>query len=199
MIKREELRERQRQEAIGRRYGHSVIIAFTNKLKTVSYNHKSSVYLLRCDCGNTFEKAISRLSPNSNCGCITKERRSHKRGTRLPYGVSSFNEVYQSYRNRAKYTGKDFSLTVDEFRKLTSGNCHYCGIKPLQRLKQSRVTEEDGIYLYNGIDRLDSSLGYIQDNCVSCCEICNKAKRDMGEEEFMSWIQRLIKHISNGL
>jgi len=46
----------------------------------------------------------------------------------------------------------------------------------------------------NGIDRIDSQLGYNKENCLSCCEICNKAKRDLSLTEFVKWIDRIKNH-----
>lgn len=198
-MKKTELRNKQIQSFIGRKYGDSVIIAFTGKLKNISHNKKSSIYLLRCGCGNLFEKAVNHLRYKADCGCKTKTRRSHKRGSYLSYGVSSFNELYSSYKNRAKYTNKEFTLTKEEFKEITSSNCYYCGVEPSQKLKQSRIDEKDGIYIYNGIDRINSSVGYLYDNCVPCCEICNKAKRDLTIEDFKNWIKRLISYYKDGI
>ena len=198
-MKRAELRKKQIQSFIGRKYGDSVIIAFTGKLKNVSHNKKSSVYLLRCGCGNLFEKAVNHLRHKADCGCKTKSRRSQRRGSYLPHGIASFNELYSSYKNRAKYTNKEFTLTKEEFKKLTSSKCYYCGVEPSQKLKQSRIVEEDGFYIYNGIDRIDSSVGYVYGNCVSCCEICNKAKRDLSMETFKIWIKRLVNYYRDGV
>lgn len=43
----------------------------------------------------------------------------------------------------------------------------------------------------NGIDRRDSSLGYTLENCLPACGVCNKAKLDYTEEEFLVWTNRL--------
>jgi hypothetical protein len=41
------------------------------------------------------------------------------------------------------------------------------------------------------MDRVDNSLGYVIDNVVSCCEMCNLAKKDFSREEFESWVRRV--------
>ena len=38
---------------------------------------------------------------------------------------------------------------------------------------------------FNGIDRLDPNVGYTKDNCVACCYEVNRAKSNMGYDEFM--------------
>jgi 5-methylcytosine-specific restriction endonuclease McrA len=51
---------------------------------------------------------------------------------------------------------------------------------------------DNGDCHYSGIDRKDSSKGYILSNVVSCCFTCNKAKGTMSEKEFLEWIDRII-------
>lgn len=52
--------------------------------------------------------------------------------------------------------------------------CHYCG-------------ESDWTKL--GVDRKDSSLPHTPDNCVPCCDACNKKKRTTTYEEFLQKIK----------
>jgi hypothetical protein len=42
--------------------------------------------------------------------------------------------------------------------------------------------------VYNGIDRKNNRLGYFSANVVSCCVVCNKAKRTMPYEEFVAYL-----------
>jgi len=53
-----------------------------------------------------------------------------------------------------------------------------------------------GNLIYNGVDRIDSTKGYIKDNLVPCCEICNKAKSNLDIEIFLNWVNRIKKHES---
>ncbi len=52
-------------------------------------------------------------------------------------------------------------------------------------------------FIYNGIDRIDSSKGYIQGNVVTCCRTCNVAKMDMDYKEFINHITKIYNHIRN--
>jgi hypothetical protein len=54
------------------------------------------------------------------------------------------------------------TLAADEARRLRWGQCAYCG------------TAWAG-----GIDRLDSTGGYVAGNVVSCCDVCNMMKKDV--------------------
>ena len=88
-----------------------------------------------------------------------------------------------------------FDLSKEVFMKLVISNCHYCGIQPLQREKTKRAKNVKTFY-YNGIDRIDNNVGYIESNCVSCCKVCNRAKRELDYDEFINWIDQLVRYRS---
>lgn len=92
--------------------------------------------------------------------------------------------------------GVDFELMQEEFKLLTKQDCHYCGQTPNQILsgKNTKRKGYNGNYIYNGIDRKDNELGYSMVNCLPCCGICNKAKRDLTFEDFNIWILKLLQH-----
>ena len=94
------------------------------------------------------------------------------------------------YKRGAERRHLEFSLKEDEFRELTSLNCHYCGSPPslVSKIEDSIVSP----YLYNGLDRVDNLLGYTRNNVVPCCKTCNGAKSDLTAEEFFGWIDRII-------
>jgi hypothetical protein len=72
------------------------------------------------------------------------------------------------------------------YEKMT-GDCVYCG-KP-SGWPNSR----------NGIDRIDSSVGYVVENCVSCCRACNGAKSNQTTDDFYLWVKRIyINLLKNG-
>lgn len=58
-----------------------------------------------------------------------------------------------------------FSLSSEQFDNIVSNDCYICGIK-------NSTTNK------NGVDRLDNNLGYIIENCKSCCSTCNYMKQE---------------------
>lgn len=156
-------------------------------LKKAGYNKRGeSHWLCKCDCGK--EKIVKEASllrgTSKSCGCITKELNFNKS---KPYGVTSSNRVYDWYKRHAIENNRIFELTKDEFLNLTSFNCYYCGEKPNHVCKKGKIGE----YIYNGIDRIDNTKGYTHNNCVPCCEKCNRAKLKMGKNEFLEWIDKI--------
>lgn len=116
-----------------------------------------------------------------------------REANKKPEGQASFNAVYRDYKNRALKLEIPFEIDEEQFRTITSQNCVYCGVEPLQHRKHGKKTF-NGFYLHNGLDRVDNSKGYTPDNVVACCGICNKAKRDLPLEEFQAWIDRLVAY-----
>ena len=105
----------------------------------------------------------------------------------MPNHQSHVNIIYGHYKRSAKERNLDFSLTKEQVRELIEQDCYYCGQKPVARFTAVGCA---GDYESNGIDRVDNSKGYVLDNCVPCCKMCNFAKRDSTVEEFTEWIKK---------
>ena len=110
---------------------------------------------------------------------------------KLSEGIASGNNMYTSYKLDAKRRGFEFSISREYFFEITKLDCHYCGAKPSPFAMQGKY---NGPYIGNGIDRQNSSLGYIVGNCLACCKHCNRAKMDRSYEDFMDWIQLIIRY-----
>lgn len=156
-------------------------------------------WLVRCECG--VEKYIrgSDLTSGhiSSCGCTRSENnvrywQGKKPPNTLDTGVAAFRSLYRRYKYAAMQRGYDFSLTEEQFKKLTSRTCYYCGRNPNQIVAD--YGSMNGSYFFNGVDRINNDLGYVLENCVTCCKICNRAKHSLTHEEFMLWIKDLVDY-----
>lgn len=94
-------------------------------------------------------------------------------------------------KSRAKQIGKEWGLDEQFVRDITTKDCYYCGKAPMQRMLSHALS--NGAYIYNGIDRLESSKGYVAANVVPCCVRCNQGKNNMSKEEFFKWIERIYQ------
>ena len=92
-----------------------------------------------------------------------------------PDQLRFLKKLFSNYKAKAARRGLSWKLEFGEFRELSKQTCAYCGTAPLQSY---------GSYRYNGVDRLDSRRGYIPLNCVSCCKVCNCAKKTLTFAEF---------------
>ena len=92
----------------------------------------------------------------------------------------------------------EFDLSFNEFYELLMGNCYYCKSKPREH-KGGKPYQVKALppLKRNGIDRLDSSIGYVNGNVVSCCTNCNYAKHEMSINEFKEWIKKIYFNFVN--
>lgn len=151
-----------------------------NKLTAVRHSHTVNAVVFwdfKCECGNIKKlrpcKVFKEKYPTKSCGCIRK-------------GNNAVKKLLRSYKKNAFRRNLDWNLSLDNFLLLTSNNCFYCGIKP-SKISKSKYEE----YFYNGIDRKNNSLGYTLENSLSCCTLCNKAKRDLDYKVFTDWIKQI--------
>ena len=161
--------------------------------KTIKDAAGSYFWLCKCECGKEVEVRVTHLKHDyiKSCGCLQKEHIGRLCGkNKFESGIADRNSIYGKYRGKALKKGLEYALTMEQFEFLTSSNCYYCGIMPLQK----SGGKYNGIYLYNGIDRVDNSIGYIFKNCVACCKHCNFSKRDRSQQEFHEWIDRVVSH-----
>lgn len=148
---------------------------------------KYGQWLFRCDCGTEVVCVVMTVLVGypKSCGCILEGTKF-----RLKPGEAAFNLLFAIYKSNADKNSREFTLTREEFRELTSKNCYYCDEHPRQTVKHPRLK---GNYLHNGLDRVDNTVGYISTNVVPCCQFCNKAKLDRPVEEFLTWAKRIYQ------
>lgn len=123
-------------------------------------------------------------------------------GRKLELGQAAMNDVMNNYKSRAKRKKLVFNLSKEDFKFLTSQNCNYCGCSPKHSVNRPHSNPKyknslrfNGDYLYNGIDRKDSKLGYVLDNCVTCCRDCNTIKHDiLSYDEMLVVMKTLIDY-----
>ena len=51
-------------------------------------------------------------------------------------------------------------------------------------------------YRYNGIDRVDSKIGYVEGNIVPCCEKCNFMKSNLEVDVFLEHVHKIENYSS---
>ena len=105
----------------------------------------------------------------------------------------SLEAHYKIYQRSARLKKLKFELSEEEFKELVAKPCYYCDI-----------VDEKG---FNGIDRTNQSVGYIQSNlsisdgwttersqvgnCVSCCAMCNWLKGSLDSATFIKRMQHI--------
>lgn len=121
-------------------------------------------------------KDLFYLDPDDCRAKIIKEEKHNERNRRRRISVV---ERANKIKRDAKYRNYIFTIDIETIKIIIIMNCFYCG--------QTRTNS----YL-NGVDRVRNDIGYLFDNCIPCCKICNLMKHVKSIDNFI----KIIKHIS---
>lgn len=153
----------------GKKFGHLTV------LKRYASTDRRTFWECECACGNfTVVNAQKLVSGHTKtCGC--------RHG--LPPEQRGIQRVRWIYERNARESLRSFSLSDAELQELVSQPCSFCGTPPSN-------STNDG-FLYSGIDRIDNTVGYTFDNCISCCWVCNQMKGTLSVDDFLTAINKI--------
>lgn len=165
----------------GKRFGKLTVTSFAGYHPS---HYKIALWNCLCDCGKTVVIMASNLTRgnSTSCGC-----------SRLldMQGEGNKRQIIRRYRRTSEKAGRPWLLSDSDAVELFKSNCHYCGTPPSCK----RDVSGPIAYWFNGIDRIDNRLGYIQGNVVACCKDCNFAKGSRSYDSFIEWARRLGRHL----
>ena len=145
-------------------------------------------------CGSVTDKRLQTIEMAQSCGCMQSKRsrrvvgsgRRSAEGTRV-----EINNLISIYKSNARKRGVSFDLTYAQFETLVDGECYFCGDIGGNTLRKRGYND----YSYNGIDRIDNSVGYLPSNCISCCSWCNRAKNNGTLANFVDKCKKIASRI----
>jgi hypothetical protein len=188
---------------LNKRFGRLLVIA---PAKTI--NGRARWYCL-CDCNEVIPVHASHLKSNhtQSCGCL------HRENTAKSSKGNIWGRVYEDPKlASAKMIWKisyNDGCSFEKFLELSQLPCFYCNTKACNSNSFNKYLTKDNRYiakvvnewadqatfLYNGLDRVDSSKPHNENNIVSCCIICNRAKHSMTTQQFKDWLKRLNNNL----
>lgn len=166
----------------GRKFGRLTVISRAENDK-----HNKARWICQCDCGSTKDIGSWELRKehSKSCGCLRKEATT-SRNKKSPYFW-----IYTMALQHAKASNKEFRLTYEDIVEFTTiTECHYC--------KNHIKWEMHGTkHAYHGyrLDRMDNSVGYTKENCVVCCNLCNRIKGNQFTHDEMMEIGKFVRGI----
>ena len=147
-------------------------------IKDLPSSSNVKVTVICDDCGEERKVCYSTLDYRKNssynkngetlCTKCANKRMSGENSGAYIHG----NSQYSFYKHNAKRRNIMFELTIDEFEKSVPNNCFYCD-EPSK-----------------GIDRWDSTIGYVSHNCLPCCSHCNFIKNNTDPQIFIDKIKK---------
>lgn len=187
--------EKNRQDLVGQTFGRLTVLS-------TDYSQKKAISTCLCSCGREHKAGRADLASGitKSCGCLkidkAKENLEKVKDQTLPIQKLCVNREYEKYRRAAEARDRSFSLSLLDVERLLFGNCFYCDATPSREFKapfKNQKKPEREIILCNGIDRVDNSIGYIVENCVTCCPKCNLMKHVLSEDEFLEQVMRIAE------
>jgi len=185
----------------GMKYGRLTVISHKGKDKRGLH-----LWECECSCGNTKTVVGQNLSSkkSKSCGCLKNEflkRKGNQFGLYKDRQDAMLRVQYSHLKRRhTNFNYNDEVVDFSTFVDLSKSKCTYCGLDYSReiedRLNESKSQKKlsDEILKINGIDRINSDIGYTKENSVSCCKYCNVAKNTMTIDEFKTWIKRVYEY-----
>ena len=177
---------------IGQKFGKLTVI----NMRSDRGNSNQIMYDCKCDCGNnhiTSGESI-RSGKSKSCGCNRKNP-PNKENDRI---FAVWKQLYKSTiekRNKKK-NANITDIELNYFILLSKSNCFYCGSEPLNKAidRHRKTNEERCTVAYNGLDRIDSNIGYVKSNVIPCCKKCNTAKNVLSQNDFKNLITKIYNN-----
>lgn len=165
---------------VGNKYGSWTVI---------DYPYKSTKIHVRCDCGVEAWRFPANITAGKSLGCRAC---GNKR-----IGLTKTNEYSQEWQKDRVFayfighTKTEFKIDKEQAWQVSQTPCWYCGVEPTNQLNYAGA-----IIYFSGIDRIDSSVGYVPGNIRPACWDCNRAKSVLTDAEFMSWLNRCYNNLA---
>lgn len=185
----------------GKMHGRLAVLGL---LDTRCPKTRAALWRCRCSCGNEVVVSGSNLRRTYSCGCLKREllsaavkarSQSLSLDSRVPAKVRAILRVMK--RNACK-RGYEWLLSDAEAAEFMSQPCYLCGTTGGNA---SKITGNDkvvhGVFSYNGLDRIDNTMGYVNGNVAPCCGTCNVMKMDRSLLEFKSHVLRLAERFTS--
>lgn len=91
---------------------------------------------------------------------------------------------YRIYSSGATRRNLAFEISIETFGELVNSPCIYCGYHK----------EHEAI----GIDRVDNTRGYIDNNVVPCCADCNQMKGTRSLDDYIARMEQILAYFKRG-
>jgi hypothetical protein len=152
-----------------------------NYEKVAGYWMKSRQRLIEAGIKNYLQRNAENAKKwrDNNPEKVLQNNENKKQNLTLQYNV---------YKRTADLKNLDFEISFEEYCDIVKKECYYCG----------EFSENKN---FNGIDRKDQKQGYIMDNCVPSCEMCNMMKNSLTENMFLKRVEHILTYnqlIKNG-
>ena len=131
---------------------------------------------------NTNATHISALREKHSISIVSSTSELQEKQEEISISVS---ELWRCVQKNAYSRALLFTISEIDFEKIVIQPCYYCGFQSVSRL--------------NGIDRIDNNKGYVLQNCITCCKMCNLFKNMLHPLEFLEKIDAICLYLTSAV
>ncbi len=167
---------------IGDKFGKWTILDSNPIWKTGGYVH----FLCKCGCGTEREVSGGNLlrKVSTNCGCVrNNEPAVNYKGVGLLSG-----RYFSQLKRGAISRNLPFEITIEQAHSKFTGRC------ALTNLEISLVRDCGRLEQTASLDRIDSNLGYVENNIQWVHKDVNVMKRDFPQTLFIDLCKRVAQN-----
>jgi len=179
------------ENVVGKKFGNLLVLDFAG----VNRIQKRKLYLCKCDCGKEkiLRSDLITRGKVKSCGCLSK-----RRGIDNP-NYSGFNGLSLLYFNKLKrdalLRNLEFNITIDFLWNLLEKQNFKCFLSGQKiHIEPSRASK---IEQTASVDRIDSSIGYIEKNVQWVHKDVNFMKQAFSQEKFINLCKLIVENNSH--
>lgn len=182
-----------RKDYSGQKFGKLTVLEFKGY---ASIRNKDSLWLCRCECGETTTTRIRTLRNGNTktCGKCPRPKGNQHPCWRGCGEISK--DLFNSYRNSATARNLEFNVTIEHMWEVFLKQERRCALTgwdiyfpPTYRRKTEKTASPD---------RIDNSKGYIPGNIQWIHQDVNYIKSDLDSEYFLKICKDIAKNLKNG-
>lgn len=155
-------------------------------------------YKTKCTiCGLIAHVRVSRYdkdAPCKHCSTVERNKQGLGRGAENRQITKTF---FNYFKNGAKRRKVEFKVSITYVNSLWTGKCAISGLS----IEAPRTTDGNGNFSREGItaslDRINSSLGYVEGNVQWVHKYINIMKNGFSQEEFIYLCQTVAQNHAN--
>lgn len=101
--------------------------------------------------------------------------------------IRCLKRLWSIFKSSSKKRGIKVGIDFESYSNLVQSRCGYCGSHPSNLLKYSGLE-----FKYNGLDRMNSEVGYLKENLIPSCRFCNSLKGSMPWPYWADFINSIV-------
>jgi hypothetical protein len=157
-------------------------------IETEPSTGKHAQWLCRCSCGKEFIRLSNALKTCIHHKCVECTRKTTRSTGKPPYYVLGYIKAGAESRNIP------FSIDIEYLRKLYKKQKGLCSLSGVQiDFAETGILHGQG-FSTASLDRIDSSIGYIEGNVQWVHKKINVMKMALKQEEFVEYCDLVSKY-----